>query len=167
MRIVFNWLECKAERDQTCTEGMFSWYGTRILVYRIQYKFLYWIRCVAGGQSRVWTIGWMFSVFVALHVFIAAAFWTFRSLSSKYWRGNLRVESYNSITERGQENKQRSGFLKWWGVVGMFWSMNDFLPGCLFAVVVIKCFMIGVNVWWVCQGTTKHSSCNQCIDTWQ
>ena len=25
-------------------------------------------------------------------------------------------------------------------------SMNDFLPGCLFAVVVIKCFMIGVNV---------------------
>ena len=29
-----------------------------------------------------------------------------------------------------------------------FLSMNDFLPGCLFAVV-IKCFMIGVNVWWV------------------
>ena len=27
----------------------------------------------------------------------------------------------------------------------MFLSMNDFLPGCLFAVVVIKCFMIGVN----------------------
>ena len=27
----------------------------------------------------------------------------------------------------------------------MFLSMNDFLPGCLFAVV-IKCFMIGVNV---------------------
>jgi len=24
--------------------------------------------------------------------------------------------------------------------------MNYFLPGCLFAVVVIKCFMIGVNV---------------------
>ena len=31
----------------------------------------------------------------------------------------------------------------------MFLSMNDFLPGCLFAVVVIKCFMNGVNVWWV------------------
>ena len=30
----------------------------------------------------------------------------------------------------------------------MFLSMNDFLPGCLFAVV-ITCFMIGVNVWWV------------------
>ena len=30
----------------------------------------------------------------------------------------------------------------------MFLSMNDFLPGCLFAVV-IKCFMTGVNVWWV------------------
>ena len=29
----------------------------------------------------------------------------------------------------------------------MFLSMNDVLPGCLFAVVVvIKCFMIGVNV---------------------
>ena len=28
----------------------------------------------------------------------------------------------------------------------MFLSMNDFLPRCLFAVVVIKCFMIGVNV---------------------
>ena len=28
----------------------------------------------------------------------------------------------------------------------MFLSMNYFLPGCLFAVVVIKCFMIGVNV---------------------
>ena len=27
----------------------------------------------------------------------------------------------------------------------MFSSMNDVLPGCLFAVV-IKCFMIGVNV---------------------
>ena len=25
-------------------------------------------------------------------------------------------------------------------------SMNDFLPGYLFAIVVIKCFMIGVNV---------------------
>ena len=24
-------------------------------------------------------------------------------------------------------------------------SMDDFLPGCLFAVVVIKCFMIEVN----------------------
>ena len=28
----------------------------------------------------------------------------------------------------------------------MFLSMNDFLPGCLFAVVVIKCLMIGENV---------------------
>ena len=25
-----------------------------------------------------------------------------------------------------------------------------FLPGCLFAVLKKKCFMIGVNVWWVC-----------------
>ena len=53
-----------------------------------------------------------------------------------------------------------------------FLSMNDFLPGCLFVLVVIKCFMIGVNVnWSECVisvlGTTKHSSCNQCIDTWQ
>ena len=34
----------------------------------------------------------------------------------------------------------------------MLSSMNYFLPGFLiifFAVVVIKCFMIGVNVWWV------------------
>ena len=31
----------------------------------------------------------------------------------------------------------------------MLLSVNDFLPGYLFAVVVIKCFMIGVNVWWV------------------
>ena len=31
----------------------------------------------------------------------------------------------------------------------MFLSVNDFLPGCLFLylfAVVIKCFMIGVNV---------------------
>ena len=28
----------------------------------------------------------------------------------------------------------------------MFLSMNDFLPGCLFAAVVIKCIMIGVDV---------------------
>ena len=35
------------------------------------------------------------------------------------------------------------------GIFFMFLSMNDFLPGCLFALVVIKCFMIGVNVWWV------------------
>ena len=48
----------------------------------------------------------------------------------------------------------------------MFLSMNDFLPGCLFAVVVIKGFMIGVNVRSVLD-TTKHSSCNQCIDTWR
>ena len=27
----------------------------------------------------------------------------------------------------------------------MFLSMNDFLPECLFAVVVIKCFMVEVN----------------------
>ena len=28
----------------------------------------------------------------------------------------------------------------------MFLSMNDFIPGCLVAVVVMKCFMIGVNM---------------------
>ena len=28
----------------------------------------------------------------------------------------------------------------------MFLSMNDFLPGCLFDIVVNKRFMIGVNV---------------------
>ena len=28
----------------------------------------------------------------------------------------------------------------------MFLSLNDFLPGWLFAVFVIYCFMIGVNV---------------------
>ena len=33
----------------------------------------------------------------------------------------------------------------------MFLSMNDFLPGCLFAVVVIKCFMIGM-----CDECTWH-----------
>ena len=27
----------------------------------------------------------------------------------------------------------------------MFLSINDFLPGCLFAAVIIQCFMIGVN----------------------
>ena len=27
----------------------------------------------------------------------------------------------------------------------MFLSMDNFLPGCLYAVVVIKCFMIGVK----------------------
>ena len=32
------------------------------------------------------------------------------------------------------------------GRIFMLLSMNDFLPGCLYAVVVIKCFMIGVNV---------------------
>ena len=30
--------------------------------------------------------------------------------------------------------------------VFMLLSMDDFLPGCLFAVVVTKRFMIGVNV---------------------
>ena len=57
----------------------------------------------------------------------------------------------------------------------MLLSINDFLPGCLFifyflfAVVVIKCFMF--YDWSECVmsvlGTTKHYSCNQCIDTWQ
>ena len=41
----------------------------------------------------------------------------------------------------------------------MFLSMNDVLPGCLFAVVVIKCFMIGVKCVMSVLGTTKHSSC--------
>ena len=27
-----------------------------------------------------------------------------------------------------------------------FLSMHDFLPGCLFPVVVIECFMMGMNV---------------------
>ena len=43
----------------------------------------------------------------------------------------------------------------------MFLPMNDFLPGCLFAVVVIKlnydwseCVTMSVL------GTTQHSSCN-------
>jgi len=31
----------------------------------------------------------------------------------------------------------------------MFLSINDFLPGSVFAVAVIKRFMIGVNVSWV------------------
>ena len=32
----------------------------------------------------------------------------------------------------------------------MYLFMNEFLSGCVFAVVVIQwCFMIGVNVWWV------------------
>ena len=37
----------------------------------------------------------------------------------------------------------------------MFLSMNDFLPGCLFAVVVNKYFIIGVNVWWVYMAPQK------------
>ena len=47
----------------------------------------------------------------------------------------------------------------------MFLSMNDFLPGCLFAVVVMSCGWSDcvMNV----LGTTKHSLCNLCIDTWQ
>ena len=45
--------------------------------------------------------------------------------------------------------------------------MNDFLPGCLVAVIVILMMFYD---WSECvmsvPGTTKHSSCN-CIDTWQ
>ena len=50
-----------------------------------------------------------------------------------------------------------------------FWfvlSMNDFLPGCLFAVVVIKCFMIGMNVWWVYLAPQNISHAIS-VDTWQ
>ena len=32
-------------------------------------------------------------------------------------------------------------------LLSVFIQKKYFLPGCLFAVVVIKCFMIGVNVW--------------------
>ena len=49
----------------------------------------------------------------------------------------------------------------------MFLSMNDFLPGCLFAVV--SCNLMFYD-WSECVmsalGTTEHSLCN-CIDTWQ
>ena len=40
---------------------------------------------------------------------------------------------------------------------------------CLFsfAVVVIKCFMNWSECVMSVLGTTKHSLCNQCIDTWQ
>ena len=31
----------------------------------------------------------------------------------------------------------------------MYLFVNDFLPRCLFAVVVIECFMADMNVWWV------------------
>ena len=48
----------------------------------------------------------------------------------------------------------------------MFLSTNDFLPGCLFAVV-IKMFYDWSECVMSVPGTTKHSSCNQCIDTWQ
>ena len=47
----------------------------------------------------------------------------------------------------------------------MFLSMNDFLPGYLFPVVVM--FYDGSKCVMSVLGTTKHSSCNQCIDTWQ
>ena len=49
----------------------------------------------------------------------------------------------------------------------MFLSMNEFLPGCLFAVVVIKKNYDWSECVMSVLGTTKHSLCNQCIDTWQ
>ena len=52
--------------------------------------------------------------------------------------------------------------------VGFFMlSMNDVLPGCLFAVVVIKMFYDWSECVISVLGTTEHSSCNHCIDTWQ
>ena len=51
---------------------------------------LYWIRCVTGSQSRVLRIGWMWSHFLAVHTSLAAAVWTFWSLSSKYWEQQKR-----------------------------------------------------------------------------
>ena len=47
----------------------------------------------------------------------------------------------------------------------MYLSMDDFLPGCLFAVDVMMFYDWSECVMSVL-GTTKHSSCN-CIDTWQ
>ena len=48
----------------------------------------------------------------------------------------------------------------------MFLSMNDILPGCLF----ICCCNLMFYDWSECVmsvlGTTIHSSCSQCIDTW-
>ena len=38
------------------------------------------------------------------------------------------------------------GFFMFLLLLLLFLSMNDLLSGCLFAVVVIKCFMIGGNV---------------------
>ena len=55
----------------------------------------------------------------------------------------------------------------------MLLSMNDLLPGCLFvclflfAVVVIKCFTNWSECVMSVLGTTKHSLCNQYIDTWE
>ena len=48
-------------------------------------EILYWMRCVTGSQCRVWRKRCMWSDFLALHTSLAAAFWTFWSLSSKYW----------------------------------------------------------------------------------
>ena len=44
--------------------------------------------------------------------------------------------------------------------------MDDFLPGCLFAVVILLCFMIGMNVWWVYMQLYSHYFGNKVVLYW-
>ena len=54
----------------------------------------------------------MWSDFLSLRRSLAATFWSFWSLSSVYC-GSLKVESYSSLTEREQKNKQGCGLVEW------------------------------------------------------
>ena len=56
----------------------------------------------------------MWSNFLAIHTSLAAAFWTgLFEVCLVSTEGNLKVNSYSSLTEKGQESIQGFGLLGW------------------------------------------------------
>ena len=109
---------------------------------------LYWIQFVTGCKCRLCRIGRIWSDFSALHTSLAAAFLTFW-VCLAYTEGNLRIESYNNLTSREQENKQGLSCLS--GEKIPYGSDVPDLYVCSFASVVKVLWHAEI---WV-QGSTK------------
>ena len=128
MEIVIVWLEGRVERDETDTGGM----GQRELKRLV--KILCWMRCVPGSQCRLWRIGWLLVDFLALHTSFCDEFWTFWSLSSKYWGLPESRELQKSNRERTRE-QTRVFLLDWWEGAVLNWIMIRLIYVCCFATV--------------------------------
>ena len=100
------------------------------------------MQCVTGSQCRVSRIGWMLSDFLALHTNLAAAFWTFWSLSSKYWGQPGSKELQKSKRERTREHTR------------VAWVVRR----CRMELVFLICMYAALHVLLMCWGMLRVES---------